>query len=591
MSDGPWSYVPPRYAPSAAGFVGVFVERSNARRPSRARRRLCTVAVAVPRPPVTAERGLLDIADRRGDAWTSAAIQPGGALDVPLAAKNAVLLALSKGRIVPLDGGVYIESSVKYAQFSSGENYKTLNVAWRKIKEELGWKEFSTIQALLLEMPVRALGLGERYGRHVRMSNESYKKLREAASNLRLPNITRTVSVEADTIPIILHRLPLAGQVRSVAARCPNSNEHRDGDRHPSLIMWMNADGVTGGAQCQVCRDKSGTPLRYGVRYDGNVAHLIHLSARLKPMPVATNGAIALGSKPAKDAVKEKTKKVKKSEKKKSGKELPVGGCMKFGELKPDAEQQTYVCAFLKTVVGSDGKQSNFRTAGYAHTGDPLSVLRSSEALSKTDASVDRAMTCAWMTREAALFGEEAEDLLYTPMLSVSCMQVATWRKVGGNDNMYIPMNWNVKSQAWVLFDVDDLELLTEERLPEVITRVNRVISRDIELSGRSAIVHTSTTGLQIWCELREERLTPRRWLGLPETKSWYRALGRRVMKSIRKSGVQNGKVDMCSFAAGRFGRRPGWRILKSGELFRAKLIDVKSTRMPVREPRLDAGS
>lgn len=73
--------------------------------------------------------------------------------------------------------------------------------------------------------------------------------------------------------------------------------------------------------------------------------------------------------------------------------------------------------------------------------------------------------------------------------------------------------------------------------------KVNAAVQRDVNLSGRVAVVQTGPNGLQVWCELREVREQPRKWVAEHNTREWYKGLGRRILKSARSAGARGGFV------------------------------------------------
>jgi hypothetical protein len=54
----------------------------------------------------------------------------------------------------------------------------------------------------------------------------------------------------------------------------------------------------------------------------------------------------------------------------------------------------------------------------------------------------------------------------------------------------------------------------------------------------------------------------------------------------VRRSGGCSGHVDLACCAAGRFARRPGWRVLDNGQLWRTRLVASFAARVRGREPR-----
>lgn len=105
-----------------------------------------------------------------------------------------------------------------------------------------------------------------------------------------------------------------------------------------------------------------------------------------------------------------------------------------------------------------------YRTNGFLTGNNLLETLRKADKASQSDKSVEKAQLCGWMAREALEFGEEVEEMLHTPMLSVSSMAVSRWKKVyikGQDRSMFVPDAWEPFAQRWVLFDIDDINSIS----------------------------------------------------------------------------------------------------------------------------------
>lgn len=142
--------------------------------------------------------------------------------------------------------------------------------------------------------------------------------------------------------------------------------------------------------------------------------------------------------------------------------------------------------------------------------------------------------------------------------------------------------------QAWVLFDIDDISRLDGEGVvTKSGSKLALTIRRDQEMSGRCLIMQTGPSGLHVWAELREVRQDPGKWFKKDETRTWYADLGNRLLQAARRAGARGGKIDMSSCSAGRFARRPGWRLLEDGNVFRSHVVVYVPSRVRKRTPRL----
>jgi hypothetical protein len=193
--------------------------------------------------------------------------------------------------------------------------------------------------------------------------------------------------------------------------------------------------------------------------------------------------------------------------------------------------------------------------------GGVLQALQYAEQASSTPAAHDRA-------HEAAMFGAGLPSRAVLPdrLLSVSTMGRA---QGGGWSTPMVP-----RCQQWVLVDVDDVQL--PEQAHALGPALAAAVRADAEASGRCAVVRTGPTGLQVWVELAHARHSAATWHQLPEVRAWHAALGERLLAVAQAHGAQGGHADASACAAGRFGRRPGWRLV-DGAPYRAHLLHVVS--------------
>jgi len=460
-----------------------------------------------------------------------------------------------------------------------------------------------------------------------------------------------------------LRRKPLPG-IRTVSARCPRRAAHTNGDRKPSLMLWMNTDGVTGGAMCPVCLDydsvtgrsasgatssearTASSPLRnmtWRVHYlPDNTAVLSTPQKRVRSPAMLqealteyrrtnTDGAqedleedayargkgieegdiVNLGSVAAL-AGKERKREAVKS----AALEGPVGGCVLRDKRKVprvgEVINMAYVTASLKMATSANTTGAvaidsiRLRTVGtMARQRCPMQVLLGSDRRSKGPNSLRRVEEVAWFARQTVGLGDddvagdtnsnmdgvlESEEWLPTPLVSVSAMKPSGWRDVTSTNGRLIsvPASWEASVQDWVLFDIDDIENLG---IGTVVTdsanKIVLAVRRDQELNGRCLVLQTGPTGLHVWVQLRETRHNPRVWFNRSVTREWYASLGKRLLLASHRGGTSGGKIDMSSCSAGRFARRPGWRLLENGTLFRSQVVMYVPGTVRKRTPRL----
>lgn len=205
------------------------------------------------------------------------------------------------------------------------------------------------------------------------------------------------------------------------------------------------------------------------------------------------------------------------------------------------------------------------------------------EALVWADRSGPASERAALAASCAVLKGAEPDSVLPGRFLSVSAMRPVSvdLRPVprgdqGANRAMAVPTAFEPMSQEWIMVDVDDLDEHdpTVGAWREISTRrIARVVQSDPLLTGRCAVVETSPTGVQVWAELADVQSNPRAWWARRSTRAWYFALAAGFLASLRMSGRSGGHVDRSAASAGRYGRRPGWRLVDGLWPFQARLL------------------
>lgn len=134
------------------------------------------------------------------------------------------------------------------------------------------------------------------------------------------------------------------------------------------------------------------------------------------------------------------------------------------------------------------------------------------------------------------------------------------------------PVGWMSTERRWLVLDLDDVQGLEGVDPVEVAEELLREVSKVQGVDGaRGAAVQTSPTGLHVWVSLSSP-LAP----GSAELRWIWRVASRRGLGVLERFGV-NAKSDPTAVQAGRWARRPGWRILPSGEAYRAHLLVVRT--------------
>jgi len=386
----------------------------------------------------------------------------------------------------------------------------------------VGWWEASTEQARVLGAQLRRVKWGSRYGRHLVLNDWQLAAMRAACGQAACP---------AQVVLDGANALARFGRgARTASVRCP-----MHADATPSLVLWAN-----GGAQCMACQQGDGTAPRWAWVARGTQLHLLPASrtstaSALHQHNKSPHGAALVVGTSA------------------SG---PVGGCVVRGTV-----HSGNLSVLLRAAVSSAGRTITWRTPGSRAAGGVLCALERAEAHSSTPAAQQRA-------QEAAVYGAglPARAALPDRLLSVSTMGRAPG------------VSWSApqvpRCQQWVLVDIDDVELPAQAQA--LGAALAAAVQANGEASGRCAVVRTSPTGAQVWVELREARHSATAWHQLPDVRAWHAALGARLLAAAHQNGAQGGHADASACAAGRFGRRPGWRLV-GGVPYRAHLLHVVS--------------
>lgn len=524
---------------------------------------------------------------------------------------------------------LYVECGPAYVLSTAGvgtlrekvTRYAVEMHAWPALRNALKWEEVPLHVARSRGARLRSLHAGGRYGRHLFFTSDALAVAAEVAEDYfddvaaeaRDAATVNEAWVGNEVEAVVnLRRMPIPG-ARTVSARCPRGDAHENGDRKPSLMLWMNKDGVTGGAMCPVCTELAhgDTPQRFltwRVLYLGDNRAALCTPRKRAHLALAEMCADAGGAASAISSACCSTSKTTAigtgdgSTPTTSGSGIPVGGCVLTNRNEAGCigrvQHMAYVTATLK--AGVEEGDARLRSIGtIARQRDPLQALLWSERRARGPMASERAAETAWFARaslEETIDEVESEDQLHddwlpTRVLSISAMRPTGWRELSAVNGriVSVPAGWEPSAQAWVVFDLDNFDDIDEKLVTKAAGKIVGTLRRDQELSGRCAIVQTGPNGLHAWAELREVRTDPRTWFSSDATRLWYANLGARVLAASRKVGLKQGKVDMSCCTAGRFARRPGWRVLANGELFRSRVVTVAASKVRGRTPRWKA--
>lgn len=258
-------------------------------------------------------------------------------------------------------------------------------------------------------------------------------------------------------------------------------------------------------------------------------------------------------------------------------------------------------------------KQTRYMRQQYERHMDLLDVLKSAERVSKFANRITEANTAYWQAkaehRRLRLKGALKTDRLPDQYVSRDYQQHTKLRKgwdqqvCDGVITHLMPSDFIAIATKWVLFDIDDIKIpetdvkpvwSDDETLNSVISeidkiggegctgdkallsfagRVQKVVERHPDYTGRIAVIRTGPTGVQVIAELTVARWDPDALWQSKDFRAQVEALGQIVMDGLHDVGCAGGFLDPSAFAANRLMRRPSWRITKDDRLFRSRLI------------------
>jgi hypothetical protein len=433
----------------------------------------------------------------------------------------------------PVAGGLlHIESCPAYVATVDGVSRWAARIGWAAAREVLGWLEVPALQARAAGAQLRKLARGvRRGGRHLLLHPWQVEALQLAVGAAVRPLVRDQPAALVLPLPSSVQRLQGSTGPRTVAICCP---AHHDTD--PSLVLWAN-----GGAQCMSC----GWRAAWRARAD-----------RLLLYPSQGAGVLCQNTA-AQQITTTKHPTIRTQQ--------PAGTLGGYVATRSTAAQ--HAGSTLAAWQQAGGSWATARSTGHRLAGSPLEALAQAEARAAGPAATAHA-------QDAAAYGAglPSRALLPDRLISVSCVRRAGagWRAP-----------WQPVLQRWMLVDLDDVEGL-DSCGPQLGAELAQVAQADSEVGAAVAVVRTGPTGLQVWLQLAQPRHSPAAWCAQPVVRSWHERLGARLLAVAHKLGATGGHSDPSACAAGRWARRPGWRIV-DGKAFRATLVHtaIASDHLP----------
>lgn len=420
-------------------------------------------------------------------------------------------------------GALYFESCPAYLATVEGMTRWAARVGWAAAAQVLGWQEVPPAQARAAGAQLRQLPRGARRGgRHLLLDPWQVEALQLAAGPVG-PLAGQQPAALLLPLPSSVQRLQGSTGLRTVAICCP---AHHDTD--PSLVLWAN-----GGAQCMSCG------WRAAWRAQADRLLLYPSTGCSRPRHNAHHHGIAITKDPTQHEAQ------------------PAGTLGGYVATRSTAAQ--HAGSTLAAWQQEDGSWATARSAGHRLAGCPLQALAVAEARAAGPAATAHA-------QEAAAYGAglPSRALLPDRLISVSCVRRAGagWRAP-----------WQPVLQRWMLVDLDDVQDL-DSCGPQLGAELAQVAQADPEVGAGVAVVRTGPTGLQVWLQLAQPRHSPAAWCAQPVVREWHAQIGARLLAVAQRLGASGGHSDPSACAAGRWARRPGWRIV-DGEAVRATLVHV----------------
>lgn len=473
---------------------------------------------------------------------------------------------------------------------------KTCRSAFATLSDQAHWQEVSPAHARRLRAPVRRLKPGGHYGRLLILHGAQLATIKQAWALTK----NRTAWSPPPLPPLpdncwtqVEPRRPIEpGKLGAV--RCPYHDDH-----HPSLVLKHHQDRPgTGTGICLACHQT------VAVRFDPDGRVLVRLPRRELPAEAAETppscstcgndrNSRSRGAPAQAPGTSERGP--GRSWDRRIQPPLPSPARGHRAARSPqneDLEGKTCrnplgcsVGALLRPAY--DGRI--IRTRGHRLCGDLLSILQRDDRRSLSPSAISRAeevAACLAMLPEADLQNKNLDitSWLPTPLLSGAAMEPSDWipatvkRRDGSTSETLRPLAWAPSTQEWISWDLDDLDPLPDDpgqlqTLAEKAWTALRHASAG-ELDGSWVALQSGPHGLHLHARLKHPRRAPSAWWQETATRCWYKAAGDAALAALGGTGL----VDMACCSAGRWWRRPGWRVLETGKTFRARVAAQRGT-------------
>jgi hypothetical protein len=407
---------------------------------------------------------------------------------------------------------VYAELCPSYLETIDGVTRHGALSAWSMLRGIIGWWSIDYKRALAMGIQIRELQDDQRWGQHLLIPEDAWRQVMLAYDFLRSEwQAPSRPDQDQDLIDyeITLTRLPI-----------PDGGGKRGRTVAVRCPCGHHSHGDRNPSLVLWSHGKTGgarcmvSNTRYRVRYDGNRALLTEHNSAHRTGVIPRN----------------------LHNRNPGATRLGFGSC---------------VTSWLDSGKG--------RTIG-ARAHDLMTALRNADKRSDGPSATTRARDLEGIMRGATR--EELDAVVKTPLIAASQMAVDVWdeRSFGT-----IPAHWVPTGQRWVLWDIDNTE--SDADVEALRRSVSAFACRSRETTGKAACVRTSPHGVQLWVELTKT-YEPRSFFGSDKWVRWY---GRMGAEWCRVLG--SGEVDWSAFAPGRWGRRPGWRLLDDGTAYRAHVV------------------
>lgn len=483
-------------------------------------------------------------------------------------------------RLEPVRSGLFIELSPRYLAAAAGVAIGTARDALDLLAPAIGELRVAPLAASLLGVDLRTRRAGRLWGTHRIFAPEFVVGIRRAARILQIEGILPSRPVGFSPRPVEELRaagfvsMP-TGKVRGSGIenlRCPFHTDER-----PSMSAFRNAHGQSGGAVCHACFGADGKPMTAFWARASDGTRWMRPSVRSEPEAPASSPP----APPHRPSIRSPQISGVPTPEPQTPRWLPaaIGPSLRsrprplevYSLDGPEYGEAIRDPAYILGALSGSGLRPSYAS------GDPLHALRWAERNGPAAERAAWAASMSWAKQEI-----ETREALADRLLSVSVMRATRHdhRRLpggpAGRDRMRraVPTRVEAVEQEWILVDIDDLDpaLAPAEGWPRLVRAVRAALAGDAMLSGRIGVVRTSPTGLQVWVGLAK-RYAAAEFHAHAAIKAWYRRVATAILVAIRAAGLSGGHVDRSAFAPGRYGRRPGWRLLENGVPFRARLI------------------